>query len=215
MIYLFSGDDAESKKKAYDTLRSSSSRGVEFLEISRKDFDAMHLENLYSGAGLFTQKFFVTFVGVLESTEIQEFILEKLSFLQDSGNIFVFLEGKHPKAVLDSFKKAKAEVKTFEKLKEKTDTFNNFLLAEAFAKRDKLGLWIYFRQAMSYDVGLDALAGVLFWKIKDMILKKNFTKFSEKELQNFASRISTLLSEARGKGKDPEISFEQFILEIT
>ena len=61
---------------------------------------------------------------------------------------------------------------------------------------------------------MEELVGILFWKIKDMLLRKNFTKFSEKQLKTFASRISYLLPEARKKGLDAESVFEQFLLEV-
>ena len=86
-------------------------------------------------------------------------------------------------------------------------------MANAFGAKDKLNLWIYFRQAMDLGVGMEELVGVLFWKIKEMLLKKDFRKFSEAELKNFASRLSSLLPEARQAGRDAESAFEQFLLE--
>ena len=91
--------------------------------------------------------------------------------------------------------------------------FNNFLLANDFGAKDKLNLWIHFRQAVDLGVGLEELVGVLFWKIKDMVLKKDFNKVSEVQLKNSASRLSYLLPEARKKGIDAESAFEQFLLE--
>ena len=44
---------------------------------------------------------------------------------------------------------------------------------------------------------MEEIVGILFWKIKDMILKKNFSKFKETEFKNFAARLSYLLPEAR------------------
>ena len=61
---------------------------------------------------------------------------------------------------------------------------------------------------------MEELVGVLFWKIKDMILKKNFSKFSEAKLKSFAMKLSYLLPEARKKGVDAESAFEKFLLEV-
>ena len=47
---------------------------------------------------------------------------------------------------------------------------------------------------------------------KDMLLKKNFSKFSKEELESFALALSYLLPEARKKGVDDEATFEQFLL---
>ena len=106
------------------------------------------------------------------------------------------------------------EPEVFKPLKEPKEKFNNFLLANAFEAKHKLNLWIYFRQAMDSGVGMEELVGVLFWKIKDMILRKDFRKFSEAELKNSASRLSYLLPEARKQGREAEAAFEQFLLEI-
>jgi hypothetical protein len=131
----------------------------------------------------------------------------------NSGNIFVFLEGRLNKPVLDAFRKARAELNVFELPKEKKERFDNFLVANAFANKDKLHTWIYFRQAVDLGVVMEELIGVLFWKIKDMLLRKNFSKFSEEQLKNYVSKISYLLPEARKKGLDAESAFEQFLLE--
>src|SRR3989344_2357105 len=110
--------------------------------------------------------------------------------------------------------KSRAEINVFELSKEKKEKFDNFLLAGAFANRDKLNTWVYFREAVDKGVALEELTGVLFWKIKDMILKKNFSKFKEHELKNFAAKISYILPEARKAGRDAESAFEQFLLEV-
>ena len=95
----------------------------------------------------------------------------------------------------------------------KKELFDNFLLANAFGQKDKLNLWVYFRMAVDRGVVMEELVGVLFWKAKDMILKKNFGKFSEPELKNFVAKLSYLLPEARKRGLDDEAVFEKFILE--
>jgi hypothetical protein len=221
-MYLFWGDDIKNKQKSYEEFINSlpaqagATNGAEIFSISRNDFDKVQIESLYSGAGLFSSKYRVVFKNILDTAETRDFILEKLDLMEQSQNDFIFLEGKLNKATLDAFKKAgqkRLEIKSFELPKEKKEKFNNFLLANAFGAKDKLNLWIYFRQAMDKGVGMEELIGVLFWKIKDMILKKDFRKFSEMELKNSASRISYLLPQARKIGIDPEIAFEQFLLE--
>jgi hypothetical protein len=213
MIYLFSGDDAKTKRKAYETFLKSVSKSIEIISINKNDFDPIQVESFYSGAGLFFAKCTIVFLNIFESEDIKDFILDKLDLIAESSNDFVFLEGHLSKPTLDAFKKARAELNIYELSKEKKEKFNNFLLANAFGDRDKLNLWIYFRQAIDKGVGMEELVGVLFWKAKDLILKKNFSKFSEPELKNFAIKISYLLPEARKKGLDDESAFEQFLLE--
>ena len=123
------------------------------------------------------------------------------------------MESKLNKPILDAFRKARAELNIFELPKEKKEKYDNFILTYDFEKRDKLNLWIHFRQAMDKEVGMEELVGVLFWKAKDMLLKKNFSKFSEAQLKNFAGKLSYLLPQARKEGIDTESVFEQFLLE--
>ncbi|OIO29820.1 hypothetical protein COX93_00645 [Candidatus Nomurabacteria bacterium CG_4_10_14_0_2_um_filter_30_12] len=214
MIYLFCGDDSKNRHKGYEDFLKSIPVDVETFFIGKNDFDQMVVESFYSGSGLFFTKCMVIFTNIFEKEETLHFVLNKLNLMSEAKNDFVFLEGKLSKSVLDIFKKFRSEINVFELSKEKKEKYNNFLLAHDLEKRDKLNLWIHFRQAIDVDVGMEELVGVLFWKAKDMLLKKDFKKFSQIELQNFAGKLSYLLPEARKEGKDTEAVFEQFLLEV-
>lgn len=216
MLYLFAGDDAKNKILNYEKFIQEIPKGTEVFQISRNNFDSMQIESFYSGASLFFASCMVVFQGILEREENRDFVLSKLNLMGESGNSFVFLEGKLNKPVLDLFKKVepkKIKINIFELPKEKKEKYDNFLVANAFANKDKLNTWICFRQAMDLGVGMEEIIGVLFWKVKDLLLKRNFTKFSEEQLKNFAAKISYLLPEARKNGLDAEAAFEQFLLE--
>jgi hypothetical protein len=214
MLYLFSGDDAKSKLRAYEKLIQSVPGSTEKFLINRNNFDVNELERFYSGAGLFFTACMVVFSDILETETSRNLVIKKLGPMAKSESLFIFLEGKLNKPVLDAFKKAGAESKVFELAKAKKERFNSFLLANAFEQKDKLNLWICYRQAVTAGVGMEELAGVLFWKIKDMILKNNIRAFSLEQLKKFASRLSYVLPEARKTGKDPEVAFERFLLDI-
>lgn len=213
MIYLFAGDDTKNKHSSYEKFLKSMPSGMETFFVDRNDFNETQIESFYSGSSLFSALNTVVFKNVLEHEEVRDFILEKLELMGKSANSFIFLEGKLNKSILDNFKRARAEINVFELPKEKKERFNNFLLANAFEVRDKLNLWIYFRQAVDLGVSLEELTGVLFWKTKDMILKRNFHKFKEAELKNFIMRLSYLLPEARSSNRDAGGAFEHFLLE--
>ena len=213
MIYLFAGDDTENKLSAYEEFIKSVSKDTEILKFNRNDFNRDQIESFYSGSGLFSKKSLIVFSNFFEYEETRNFILEKLPLMSEGENSFLFLESKLNKVILDAFKKVRAELNVFELPKMKKELFDNFLLANAFSMRDKLNLWIYFRQAVDRGVVMEELVGVLFWKIKDMLLKKNFTKFTENELKDFIVKLSYVLPEARKRGLDAESAFEQFLLE--
>ncbi|MEJ0001737.1 MAG: hypothetical protein WDN09_00935 [bacterium] len=213
MIYLFAGEDAKTRHEAFERFLKSLPTGADVLSIGKNDFDEMQFESLASGAGLFSPKSVVVLSGTFENESAREFILKKLELAAGSANDFAFVEGKLLKPVLERFKDAGADIKIFDKPADKKERFNSFQLASAFGLRDKLNLWIYFRMAMDQGVGMEELVGVLFWKAKDMLVKRSYGKFSEQELKHFAGRISYLLPEARRKALDDESAFEQFLLE--
>ena len=214
MIYLFTGDDTKNKFISYEKFIKSIPTSTAIFFINRNEFNPIQIESFYSGSSLFSVLSAVIFQNIFEREETRDFVLEKLKLMGESANSFIFMEGKLNKSILDAFKKVRAELNIFELSKEKKEKFDNFLVANAFGKRDKLNMWIYFRQAMEKGVGMEELIGVLFWKIKDMLIRKDFHKFSESELKNSATRLSYLLPEARKEGRDAESAFEQFLLEI-
>ena len=220
MIYLFSGDDTKKKLFAYEKFLKSSPLNSEHFFVSRNNFDSMQIESLYSGSSLFSTRSVIVFSNIFEYEETRDFVLEKLPLMGESGNSFFFLEGKLNKPILDTFKKSLPAgrrdvsfMNVFELPKEKKEKFDNFLVANAFEKKDKLNMWIYFRQAIDKGVGMEELIGVLFWKIKNMLVTKNFGKFSESELKNSASHLAYLLPKSRSEGQDAETVFERFLLE--
>lgn len=214
MIYLFAGDDTKKKIQNYQKFVTAIPNGTEVFTVNKNDFSQIEIENFYSGSSLFFTKCAILFVDILEREEIRDLILPKLVFMAQSANDFIFCENKLNKPVLDAFKKARAELNIYELTKEKKEKFDNFLLANAFANRDRLNLWIYYRQAIDKGVGMEELIGVLFWKIKDLILKKNFSKFKEIELKKIANNLSYLLPEARRNRLDDQACFEKFLLEV-
>ena len=213
MIYLFTGDDTKKKNTAYEKLLKTFPKNVEIFTINKNDFNPVQIESFYSSAGLFFSTCVVVLKNVFEREEARDFLLKKVAEMKKAENIFIILESKLKKVEIDIFKKKKAIVQIFELPKEKKEKYDNFILAYDLERRDKLNLWIHFRQAIGLGVGMEELVGILFWKAKDMILKKNFNKFKEDELKHFASKLSYLLPEARKEGKDDESAFEQFLLE--
>lgn len=213
MIYLFLGNDTKNKLNTHQKFVKSNSSGIDVVSISRNDFNPMQIESLYSSNSLFSNKSMILFSNILDYMDERDFILSKLSMLSESDNVFVFLEDKMSKPTFDLFKKVKANIETFELPKIKTERFDNFLIANAFANKDRLNVWIYFRQAVDRGVIMEELSGVLFWKMKDLLLKKNFSKFKEVELKKYIARLSYLLPEARKEGMDAESVFEKFLLE--
>ncbi len=195
-------------------LLKSIPKDAEVFPINRNNFNRAQVESLYSGSGLFFSTSAVIFSNIFEYEETRDFILEKLGLMARSQSYFIFLENALNKPILDAFKKLKGELNVFELPKEKKEKFNSFLLANAFGIKDKLNLWIYFRQAVNRGGGDGRARRRPILESERYAHKKGFSYISEAELKNLASKLSYLLPEARGAGLDAEIAFEQFLLEV-
>jgi len=213
MLYLFSGDDTKSKIANYEKFLRSIPKSTEIFSFSKNNFDRIQLESLYSGSSLFSSLAVIIFENIFDHEETRDFLLNKLKFMGESSNSFIFLESKLNKSIVDAFKKLKGETNIFELPKEKKEKYDNWLVANAFMNKDKLNTWIHFRRAMDLGVGMEEIVGVIFWKLKDSLLRENFNKFSEQQLKDLITKLSYLLPEARKEGKDAESVFEQFLLE--
>ncbi|MBY0376529.1 hypothetical protein K2P96_00965, partial [Patescibacteria group bacterium] len=101
MLYLFAGDDAKNKLKAYEDFIKSVPKGTETFFISKNDFNKAELERFYSGSGLFFVHSAIFYENIFEREEVESFVLSKLDEMKESQNIFVFLDGKLSKSILD------------------------------------------------------------------------------------------------------------------
>lgn len=66
-------------------------------------------------------------------------------------------------------------VKIVEKKEPARETFNPFMLANAFATGDKKKTWIAYQQVRAQSDEAEPLHGMIWWKLKDMLAKKQIT----------------------------------------
>ena len=131
--------------------------------------------------------------------------------LSKSQTTFVFMEDK----LLGSEIKRYSKYGTVEhfSLKEPkiVPKINVFSIADSFARRDKISTWVSYEQAISFGISPEEITGIIFWKIKMMIL--NGTKFfSKDELKSLSSEVVSIYHRAHLGELDFTISLEQFIL---
>ena len=93
----------------------------------------------------------------------------------------------------------------------KLPKINIFGIADAYARRDKINTWSLYQNAVQEGISPEEISGILFWKIKMMIL--DGTKFFKKEeLYNISSSLVSIYHEAHRGETDFTIALEQFIL---
>ncbi len=204
MIYILSGNDIKKKnvylKKLYkDNLPIFISQA----DISKEMlFDQAGSASLFGGISIFV------FEDALKEIDLKE---NDISILNDSANLFIFLEEKLLAGDLKKYKKH-ANIENFSILATKQNPkINVFNIAEAFSKKDKVNTWILYREAISFGVSPEEVSGILFWKIKTMLLSGTRI-FTSEELKKRSSELVSLYHEAHRGEVDFTIGLEQFIL---
>ena len=206
MIYLLLGNDAKAKKNYLKKINS----GAEPLFFTGSNLTKAELFNLAQSVSLFGGVETVIIDQLLKESE-EGYSSADLNILKESPTIFILLEEKLLAADLKKYS-PKATILKFDQptLKVVPKT-NIFQITDSFANRDKIGTWILYRDAILRGAVPEEISGLLFWKIKTLIL--NGTKiFSKEELKSRSSQLVDLYHLAHRGETDFTIGLEQFIL---
>lgn len=206
MIYILSGNDTK-KKSAYLKKLYKSDQPIFVPEANATK--EMILDYAMERS-LFGESMTVVFENILKREDIS-LSPDELSKLKDSKTVVVFLEEKL--LAVDSKKYIKyATIEDFSvRVVKQAPKMNMFSIADAFARRDKINTWILYRDAVTLGTQPEEISGIIFWKIKNMVL--NGTKsFSQDELKSQSSELVSLYHKAHRGESDFVIGLEQFIL---
>lgn len=135
-----------------------------------------------------------------------------LMILKESNNVFIFREDKILAPMVKKLSKF-GEVKDFSFKTIKTiPKFNTFSIADGFARRDKVGTWVLYNEAISSGASPEEISGIIFWKIKTMV-QNGSRIFTENELKSMSFQLVSLYHKAHRGELDFVIGLEQFILQ--
>lgn len=205
MIYILSGNDTK-KKNVYLKKLFKENQPIFVPEAS---ITKEELLNHAGSVSLFGGSPIVVIENILNEENI---ILspEDILILKNSETIFVFMEDKLLAPEVKKYKK-NAVIEDFigQDLKQKPKM--NFGIADSFSRKDKIGTWVLYRDAILLGTSPEEISGIIFWKIKMMLL--NGTKFfSTDELKNRSSELISIYHRAHKGECDFVIGLEQFIL---
>lgn len=130
-----------------------------------------------------------------------------------SPHVFVFEEEKLLKRPTDMLTKAGADIEVLPEIK-KAEAFNVFGLANVFGSRDKKQLWLQLQEAERRGVAPEAIAGMLHWKVRDMLGKGAVGKFSQKELQKISRELVSLYHDSHRGGGELSLLLERWALTL-
>ncbi len=221
MIYFLHGTDIEKARvkarELYEGLLKKKP-DAELFRADSENFESLNLDEKIESQGLFENKFIIFCDRVFENKLAKEEIVSKIKAIGNSENIFIFLEQKVDKATLGKIEKVAAKVQAFDsalgKSNAKPAEFNVFSMTDALGRRDKKNLWVLFTEAKQHEIAAEQIHGVLFWKIKTMILNNSAGKFSLEELKKISAKMVKIYHEAHRGAYELDSALEQVILTL-
>lgn len=206
MIYILSGNDTK-KKGAY---LKKLHKGDLPIFVPEENVTKEILFYYAMTKSLFGESPIIILENIIKEGNIT-FSTEDLLVLKDSKTTFVFTEEKLLVPEVKKYKKY-ATIEDFSSsTTKKISKMNVFGIADAFSRKDKIGTWILYRDAIALGVSPEEISGIIFWKIKTMLLT-GVKFFSNDELKNKSSELVSLYHKAHRGECDFTIGLEQFIL---
>jgi hypothetical protein len=207
MIYLIYGNDNTEKNIKIKDL----ALGASIVRVPAGQITKNAITSFSNQAQLFGESPVVVIESAL-SEEDNIFDTEMLESMKDSENIFIFSEDNLTQAFIKKYKKYLEDTFLFDKKEASKPKANTFLIADMFARRDKVGTWTSYIDLVESGEAPEAISGILFWKIKTMILSNSSRPYSQKELSTASSNLVDIYHKGHSGELDTRVALEQFIL---
>jgi len=239
MLYVLHGRDTQRGREKLGSLLESLYKkkpDASVIRVDDEQFDALALDELISGQGLFERKQIIVFDNVFRNTVAMEVVSQSLKDIASSQNIFILFEEMLDKKILSKFQKHAEKIQEFDKKDSEVakKSFDIFSLTDAFGKRDKKKLWVLYQKARIHNVSNEEVHGILFWQIKSMLLARSApnakeaglnpfvykkaiafqSNYSDAELKALSAALISIYHDARRGIHDLGISLERFVLDM-
>jgi len=152
-------------------------------------------------------------VGALNGGDHGDEYLKLASGFMESPHVFVFEEEKLLKAPTTKLEKAGVSIEVLE-APEKKETFNVFALANALASRDRKQFWLLLTKAARAGVAGENVAGVLHWKVRDMLGSNRVGKYTREELVKLSRDLMSLYHDSHRGAGELTLLLERFALTL-
>jgi DNA polymerase III delta subunit len=237
MLYFIHGTDIKKVvEKAHGLVNAMLVKkpNASLFKISTDNWSEETLQELLVSQALFENKYIVELSRLIDREDVKESVVDSLKEIQESENIFIWLEEEVDSKTLSKIEKFAEKVQQFDAKKEfKKVEFNIFSLADALGNRDKKKLWMLYQDAKKF-FAVEEIHGTLFWQAKSMLISTKtksatesglkpfvYTKslkmaknFSPEELLNLSSKLISISHDSRRGIHDFDIALEKFCLEI-
>ncbi len=206
MIYILLGNDTK-KKNAY---LKKLYKGNLPIFVPQENQSREILFDYAKSVSLFDESPIIVLENIIKEDNIT-LTAQDLLVLKDSVTVFVFIEEKLLTQDVKKYKKYTVIEDFSSPTTKQIPKVNIFDIAEAFSHKDKIGTWISYRDAISKGIQPEKVSGIIFWKIKTMLLNGAKT-FSTDELKKISGELVSLYHKAHRGECDFVIGLEQFIL---
>ncbi len=213
MLYIFYGtDEVEAREKVRALISGLQKKApdAELVRVTDDSGNTVDIDGLLSTQGLFKQNY-ILFLDTIDNV-ILGFSDIQLEAMKRSEHICVVLMGKllaKDKKVVERYANKMTE---YTKDKMATQSFNVFSVANALKSRSRPQLWQALTEARLAGSGGEALTGMLFWAVKDMLTKGQYNTYTEQELKNLAILLAALPHKARRDAVSIHNALEKFAL---
>ncbi len=157
---------------------------IDAEELNLDKVSVEELATLASTASLLGDMHTFVLDGALASEHGDEF-LDLAEGLVRSSHTFIFNEEKLLKRPTDILTKAGAVIEVHAIVK-KSAPFDVFLIANMFALRDRKNFWLLLMQAFRMGTSPEAIAGMLHWKVRDLLSKMPSQEFVSQKSSDLA-----------------------------
>ena len=216
MIYVFYGTDgilARQKMHALIDALLKKKPDTVYTRVTEEVWNDSTLPESVGSQGLFSEKMIVLFDHLLE-TDAGDAILDSLDEIAASQNIFVFVEAALDKKTLVRLEKNAEKIQECNQKENVVTRGNLFGLADAFGRRDKKLLWVEFQMAKRQGARSEEVHGIIFWKLKSMLLVGSSRYFTKEELVSLSRALVCIYHDAHRGLVDFDNMLERFVLGV-
>ncbi len=214
MLYVFYGSDINTvRKKANNLVQGLLNKqpDAEVVRVTEEIINTVSINNLLATQGLFKSNYIIYLDNLNE--EYKSWKEEEYKNMQKSEHICILIADRLSAGVLKVIKENSANAVEY-KINKTKSQYNIFNIADAFKNRDKKRLWLEFIGAKSNNTLGESIVGILFWAIKDLLLKKQYNKWSENELKKLSTSLANLPHQARLDRVETNNALEYWILSL-
>ena len=213
-IAILGGTGSDRKNKAKEQLQKMFPKTTFlFALIESVPTEDVLLGHAYQSAGFFNDKQIVLVKDCAHGV-FGAYSKKTLETLAQSETPFIFLDEKLTKATETELKEYDATIVTLV-TKEKKSTFNKndvFAICDAFSAKNKFHVWHEFSKLVAKNEGPEAIAGILFSRIRTMLRDRRYAPYTKNELERLSASLALLLPKERAKGSDTLLALERWIL---